>query len=144
MASSPEIGRQNPHQQAKWLAMILKPSLNKTMLERLYHNRFFFFEYQWSMYMDVIWDPQSWDMSLWWMCPCSALLWPWSMVITSVSWMMEHFVGEYLLQRLPRQPAHVLHAQCFLVLKLKFYIHILPLYVVPFDASLLNAKNLRS
>ena len=46
MASSPEIGRQNPHQQAKWLAMILKPSLNKTMLERLYHNRFFFFEYQ--------------------------------------------------------------------------------------------------
>ena len=38
----------------------------------------------------------------------------------------------------------VLHAQCFLVLKLKFYIHILQLYVVPFDASLLNAKNLRS
>ena len=38
----------------------------------------------------------------------------------------------------------VLHAQCLLILKLKFYIHILPLYVVPFDASLLNAKNLRS
>ena len=71
MASSPEIGRQNPHQQAKWLAMILKPSLNKTMLKRLYHNRFF--EYQWSMYMGVIGDPQSWYMSLWWMCAYSAL-----------------------------------------------------------------------